>query len=220
MVVAAPNLAAITHWFAPFPPKPIRNSDPNMVSPGLREGLKEDIFDVTSETCYWRQRGPWRWRRWTQWRHFLSQPFSLSVSAVSASVAVETHTDHSRAGTSFKFMMFTDPLDGVRYALTMKDKGVFLGHPHIIPNMYSSPLDPRYPLTRQHSNTGILALLGTIPQNTSRDDDIFNLHNALQNPVDTEQCSVSTGPTRLTGLTGTETRLFKKFWKLRQRPDF
>ena len=41
----------------------------------------------------------------------------LSVSAVSASVAVETHTDHSRAGTSFKFMMFTDPLDGVHCAL-------------------------------------------------------------------------------------------------------
>ena len=36
MVVAAPSLAAITHWFAPFPPKPIRNSDPNIVSPGLR----------------------------------------------------------------------------------------------------------------------------------------------------------------------------------------
>merc|ERR1711971_1538777 len=35
MVVAAPSLAAITHWFAPFPPKPIRNSDPKMVSPGL-----------------------------------------------------------------------------------------------------------------------------------------------------------------------------------------
>ena len=41
----------------------------------------------------------------------------FSVSAVSASVAVETHTDHSRAGTSFKFMMFTDPLDGVHCAL-------------------------------------------------------------------------------------------------------
>ena len=36
MVVTAPSLAAITHWFAPFPPKPIRNSDPNIVSPGLR----------------------------------------------------------------------------------------------------------------------------------------------------------------------------------------
>ena len=46
----------------------------------------------------------------------LGHPF-FSVSAVSASVAVETHTDHSRAGTSFKFMMFTDPLDGVHCAL-------------------------------------------------------------------------------------------------------
>ena len=40
MVVAAPSLAAITHWFAPFPPKPIRNSDPNMVSPGLSRRRK------------------------------------------------------------------------------------------------------------------------------------------------------------------------------------
>ena len=40
MVVAAPSLAAITHWFAPFPPKPIRNSDPKIVSPGLQQAIK------------------------------------------------------------------------------------------------------------------------------------------------------------------------------------
>ena len=35
MAVFAPSLAAITHWFAPFPPNPLLNLLPWMVSPGL-----------------------------------------------------------------------------------------------------------------------------------------------------------------------------------------
>jgi len=35
MAVFAPSLAAITHWFAPFPPKPIENWSPWSVSPTL-----------------------------------------------------------------------------------------------------------------------------------------------------------------------------------------
>jgi len=35
MAVFAPSLAAITHWFAPFPPKPIENLSPWRVSPTL-----------------------------------------------------------------------------------------------------------------------------------------------------------------------------------------
>jgi len=35
IAVFAPSLAAITHWFAPFPPKPIENLSPCSVSPTL-----------------------------------------------------------------------------------------------------------------------------------------------------------------------------------------
>lgn len=35
MVVLAPSLAAWTHWLAPFPPKPVKNFKPWMVSPAL-----------------------------------------------------------------------------------------------------------------------------------------------------------------------------------------
>lgn len=35
MVVFAPSLAAWMHWLAPFPPKPVKNLEPWMVSPAF-----------------------------------------------------------------------------------------------------------------------------------------------------------------------------------------
>ena len=51
IAVLAPNLADITHWLAPLPPKPIKNLLPWIVSPGLGSlwvKLKQIIAWVSS----------------------------------------------------------------------------------------------------------------------------------------------------------------------------
>ena len=109
MVVAAPSLAAITHWFAPFPPKPIRNSDPKIVSPGLKQAIKRVCVGCTLEICRWQQQGPWRWRRWTRWRrsYSRSRPSLISLDISRCGRGCWTHTPATCGGTSFKFIMFT-----------------------------------------------------------------------------------------------------------------
>ena len=95
MVVAAPSLAAITHWFAPFPPKPIRNSDPNIVSPGLRSRrmvvalalpwkLVADSYQVLEDG------GDEHYGRLLLLGHHC-----LGCVSVSAPLAADIHTDHT-----------------------------------------------------------------------------------------------------------------------------